>query len=82
MTTEDGSLAHHPTGDDIRDFIGRLDEDNTTAQLWREDGASIKVAFVPQQRTWRLSTTTGEDEELRTDLDGIAERFRAFAAGS
>jgi hypothetical protein len=81
LTTEDGSLAHHPTGDDIRDFIGRLDEDNTSAQLWREDGASIRVAFVPQQRTWRVSTTTGDDEEERADLAGVAERFQAFAAG-
>ncbi|GAA4263225.1 hypothetical protein [Dactylosporangium darangshiense] len=84
MTTEDGSLAHHPTGDDIRDLIGRLDEDNTTAQLWREDGASIRVAFVPHQRTWQVSTTVGDEttaEEDRADLPSVAERFAAFASG-
>ncbi|GAA2358191.1 hypothetical protein [Dactylosporangium salmoneum] len=83
MTTEDGSLAHHPTGDDIRDFIGRLDEDNTVAELWREDGSSIKVAFVPAQRRWRVSTTVGEEtstEPEREDLTGVAERFEAFAS--
>ncbi|MER7004970.1 hypothetical protein ABT297_18255 [Dactylosporangium sp. NPDC000555] len=85
MTTEDGSLAHHPTGDDIRDFIGRLDEDNATAVLWREDGASIRVAFVPAQRRWRVSTTVDDEtsaESEREDLTGVAERFEAFAAES
>ncbi|WP_433048139.1 hypothetical protein [Dactylosporangium sp. CS-033363] len=79
MTTEDGSLAHHPTGDDIRDFIGRLDEDNTTAELWREDGASIKVAFVPTQRRWHVSSTDGSSSE-QEDLGAVAEQFQAFAA--
>jgi len=81
MTTEDGSLAHHPTGDDIRDLIGRLDEDNATAELWREDGSSIKVAFVPAQRRWHVSTTVGEESE-QEDLAGVAERFQTFAASS
>ncbi|WP_432975247.1 hypothetical protein [Dactylosporangium sp. CA-233914] len=84
MTTEDGSLSHHPTGDDIRDFIRRLDGDNTTAELWREDGASIRVAFVPTQRRWRVSTTVGEErsESEQDDLAGVAERFEAFAAAT
>ncbi|MER7275876.1 hypothetical protein ABT369_15595 [Dactylosporangium sp. NPDC000244] len=79
LTTEDGSLAHHPTGDDIRDFIGRLDEDNTTAELWREDGASIRVAIVPGQRRWRVSTPDGSSNE-QEHLTGVAEQFEAFAA--
>ena len=83
MTTEDGSLAHHPTGEDIRDLIARLDEDNTTAELWREDGSSIKVAYVPAQRRWRVSTTdqaSGESEH--DDLNAVVERFTTFAAGA
>ncbi|WP_433078075.1 hypothetical protein ACQP1P_36295 [Dactylosporangium sp. CA-052675] len=81
MTTEDGSLAHHPTGDDIRDFIGRLDEDNTSAELWREDGASIRVAIVPGQRRWRVSTPDGSSNE-QEHLTGVAEQFEAFAASA
>lgn len=81
MTTEDGSLAHHPTGNDIRAMLGRLDEDNASAVLWREDGSSIKVAFVPGQRRWRVETTVGEErsESVREDLDAVAEQFEAFA---
>lgn len=81
LTTDDGSLAHHPTGDDIRDFIARLGEDNTAAELWREDGASIRVALVPDRR-WRVCTTVdGSSCEvaLQDDLSGVAERFEAFA---
>jgi hypothetical protein len=83
MTTEDGSLAHHPTADDIRDLIGRLDEDNATAELWREDGTSIRVAYVPARGRWLISTTgpgTAGAEPEREDLTGVAERFEAFAA--
>ncbi|GAA2641187.1 hypothetical protein GCM10010399_88710 [Dactylosporangium fulvum] len=81
MTTEDGSLAHHPTGDDIRDFIGRLDGDNTSAVLWREDGASIRVSYVPSQRRWQVETTVGEETRasLREDLSGVAQQFEEFA---
>jgi hypothetical protein len=81
MTTEDGSLAHHPTADDIRDFIRRLDADNASAVLWRADGSSIRVEYLPAQRQWRLETTVGEQrqESVQDDLTGVAERFEVFA---
>ncbi|GAA1521411.1 hypothetical protein GCM10009827_041620 [Dactylosporangium maewongense] len=81
LSTEDGSLAHHPTGDDIRDFLGRLDADNRSAVLWREDGSSIRVTYVPGQRSWKLETVVGEErgETVQDDLAGVAERFEAFA---
>ncbi|MET7402115.1 hypothetical protein ABZS66_52395 [Dactylosporangium sp. NPDC005572] len=84
MATEDGSLAHHPTRSDIRDFLGRLHEDNRSAVLWREDGSSIRVAFVPAQRRWRIETTEGDRVTAaeQDDLDGVAERFEEFALGS
>jgi len=82
MATEDGSLAHHPTGADIRDFIGRLDEDNPSAVLWRADGSSIRVAYVPAQRQWRVRTEVGGDrqESVQESLGGVAAQFEAFAA--
>jgi hypothetical protein len=82
LTTEDGSLAHHPTRNDIRDFIGRLDEDNATAVLWRPDGSSISVAYVPGRRRWRVETAEGErrSESVHDDLAAVAEQFEIFAA--
>ncbi|MDG6102964.1 hypothetical protein Daura_40365 [Dactylosporangium aurantiacum] len=81
LATEDGSLAHHPTGEDIRDFLGRLDAANPSAVLWRVDGSSIRVSFVPEQRRWRVETVVGDerDESVQDDLAGVAERFEAFA---
>ncbi|MET7418241.1 hypothetical protein [Dactylosporangium sp. NPDC005555] len=81
LSTEDGSLAHHPTGEDIREFLGRLDAGNPSAVLWRGDGSSIRVSFVPEQRRWRLETVVGDerDESVQDDLAGVAEQFEAFA---
>ncbi|GAB3856909.1 hypothetical protein ACFPIJ_56620 [Dactylosporangium cerinum] len=81
LSTDDGSLAHHPTGDDIREFLGRLDADNLSAVLWRGDGSSIRVTYVPGQRRWRLETAVGDErsEAVQDDLSGVAEQFEAFA---
>lgn len=81
LATEDGSLAHHPTREDIREFLGRLDAGNPSAVLWRVDGSSIRVSFVPEQRRWRVETVIGDerDESVQDDLAGVAERFEAFA---
>jgi hypothetical protein len=81
LSTDDGSLAHHPTGDDIRDFLGRLDADNPSAVLWRGDGSSIRVTYVPGQHRWRVETAVGDErsEAVQDDLSGVAEQFEAFA---
>ncbi|MEV0136400.1 hypothetical protein AB0H83_49260 [Dactylosporangium sp. NPDC050688] len=81
LSTEDGSLAHHPTREDIREFLGRLDAGNPSAVLWRVDGSSIRVSFVPEQRRWRVETVVGDerDESVQDDLAGVAEQFEAFA---
>jgi hypothetical protein len=81
LSTDDGSLAHHPTSEDIREFLGRLDADNPSAVLRRGDDASIRVTYVPAQRGWRLETVVGEErsETVQADLTGVAERFEAFA---
>jgi hypothetical protein len=81
LSTDDGSLAHHPTGDDIREFLGRLDADNPSAVLWRGDGSSIRVTYVPGQHRWRVETAVGDErsEAVQDDLSGVAEQFEAFA---
>jgi hypothetical protein len=81
LSTDDGSLVHHPTGADIREFLGRLTADNPSAVLWRGDGSSIRVTYVSGRRRWRLETTVGDErtETVQDDLSGIAERFDTFA---
>lgn len=81
LSTEDGSLVHRPTGNDIRDFLSRLDTVNRSAVLWRGDGASIRVVYAPAQRNWHVETTVGEEhgETVHADLSEVADQFEAFA---